>query len=80
MMQNIALLDNRLKQILINDKKDNPIKIVGLIKSEIFYVLKNYMDIKLEDINLDIGIDNNGKYLITMSCEVARIFIANHLC
>lgn len=78
-MKEVAVLDNRLKQILINDKKDNPNKIVGLLKSEFFYVLKNYMDIKMEDLQVDIGIDNNGKYLLTLSCEVQRIYIVNHL-
>ena len=61
-MKEVAVFDSRLKQMLINDKKENPNKLVGIIKSEIFYILKNYMDIKSDDIIFDIGIDNNGKW------------------
>ena len=78
-MGQLAVIDSRLKQMLINDKKDNPNKIIGLIKSEIFFVLKNYMDIKIDDIQFDIGIDNNGKYLLSLNAEVARIYVANYL-
>ena len=78
-MGSISVLNNRVKQILVNDKKDNPNKIAGLIKSEIFYILKNYMDIKLNDIDFNIGIDSFGKYVLTFSVESPRIFIANYL-
>lgn len=78
-LREVAILDDRIKRMLANDKKENPNKIIGLLKSEFFYTLKNYMDIRLEDIQLDIGIDNSGKYIITFNAEVARIFIANHL-
>lgn len=78
-MKSVVLMDNRLRQVLINDRKDNPGKIIGLIKSELFFVLRNYMDVKIDDLQLDIGIDNNGKYLINFNCEVSRIYIVNHL-
>lgn len=78
-MKEITIVDNRLKQILMNDKKDNPNKIAGLIKSEIFFVLKNYMDVKIDDIQFDIGIDNYGKYVVTFNAEVSRIYVANYL-
>ena len=78
-MNELALINTRLKNMLINDKKDNPNKIAGLIKSEIYYVLKNYMDIKMEDIDFDIGIDNNGRYLLSLNAEVVRIYVANYL-
>jgi len=37
------------------------------------------MDIKIDDVQFDIGIDNNGKYLISLNADVARIFVANYL-
>ena len=37
--------ENRLKNMLIKDKQDNPQKVTGVLKSEILYVLKNYMEI-----------------------------------
>ena len=78
-MEEIVVLDRRVRQLLINDKKDNPNKIINLIKSEMFYILKNYMEINIDDIDLDIGIDNDGKYLISMSCEASRIFTPNRI-
>lgn len=78
-MKNIIVLKDRMKQILANDKKENPNKISGLIKSEIFYVLKNYMDINIDDLKFDIGIDNYGKYIINFSVETARLYITNYL-
>ena len=78
-VNSLALMDNRIKQMLVNDRKENPDKIISLLKSEILYIFKNYMDIKIEDIILDIGIDNNGKYIINLNVEVGRIFLANCL-
>lgn len=73
------MLDSRIKQMLINDKKNNPNKIISLLRSEIFYILQNYMDIKIDDVQLDIGIDNNGKYLLNLNVETSRIYITNYL-
>lgn len=69
----------RLNNLIKADKKDNPEKLIKLVKSEIVFVLKNYMDIKYDDVKLDIGIDNNGKYLINFSGEVSRIFLVKTL-
>lgn len=73
------MLDSRIKQMLINDKKNNPNKIISLLRSEIFYILQNYMDIKIDDVQLDIGIDNDGKYLLNLNVETSRIYITNYL-
>ncbi len=78
-MKDVAMLDSRIKQMLINDKKNNPNKIISLLRSEIFYVLQNYMDIKIDDVQLDIGIDNNGRYLLNLNVETSRIYITNYL-
>ena len=78
-VNNLTIMDNRIRQMLVNDRKENPDKIISLLKSEILYIFKNYMDIKMEDIMLDIGIDNNGKYVINLNVEVGRIFLANCL-
>ena len=74
---NKSLSTIRIDNLIKVDKKENPEKIIKLLKSEIVYVFKNYMDINMDDVKLDMGIDNNGKYLINFSCEVNRIFIAN---
>ncbi len=74
---NKSLSTIRIDNLIKVDKKENPEKIIKLLKSEIVYVFKNYMDINMDDVKLDMGIDNNGKYLINFSCEVNRIFVAN---
>ncbi len=70
-----AVAINRINNLIKADKKDNPLKLVKLLKSEIVFVLQNYMDIKFDDVKLDIGIDNNGKYLVNFTCEADRVFI-----
>ena len=40
-MRDLANLENRLKNIIVADKKENPEKIERLLKSEIMNVLKN---------------------------------------
>ena len=74
---NKSLSTIRIDNLIKVDKKENPEKIIKLLKSEIVYVFKNYMEINMDDVKLDMGIDNNGKYLINFSCEVNRIFVAN---
>lgn len=71
-----GLAVTRINNLIKADKKENPEKLIKLIKSEIMYVLKNYMDLNFDDIKLDIGIDNDGKYLLNMTCLANRIFIA----
>ena len=78
-MGQLSVVSTRLKNMLINDKKDNPNKIIGLIKSEIYFVLKNYMDIDQDDICFDMGIDNDGSYRLSFSAEVKRIYVSNHI-
>ena len=78
-VNNVVIIENRIKQMLINDRKENPDKIISLLRSEIFYIFKNYMDIKIDDIELNIGIDNNGKYVVSINAEVGRLFLAKYL-
>ena len=61
-MRDLANLENRLKNIIVADKKENPEKIERLLKSEIMNVLKNYFDITSEDVSLSILINDDGKY------------------
>ena len=78
-MNYAVAIDNRIKQMLVKDKKINPEKIVKLLKSEIFFSLRNYMEIKVDDINLDIGIDNDGKYIISLNATSNRLYLTNYL-
>ena len=49
--------ENRLKNVLVIDKQDNPLKIVKVLKSDILNVLSNYMDITNDDLDLTITVE-----------------------
>lgn len=71
-----GLVLNRINNLIKADKKENPEKLARLIKSEIVYLLKNYMEINMDDVKLDFGIDNDGRYLLNVICSAKRLIIA----
>ena len=77
MNRNLTLLENRLKNIIISDRKENPSKIEKVLKSEIINVLKNYFEISSEDVNLNILINKDGLYDIQINFVSRAIKIAN---
>lgn len=54
--------ENRIKNMLVIDKQINPDNVSRLIKSEVLYVLKNYIDVCAEDVDVDIFFNENGFY------------------
>ena len=67
--------ETRLRNMVIKDKKDNPQKINGVLKAELLYVLRNYLDLKeydfgeeglLEVAILDMGGENVFDYKPTL--------------
>lgn len=77
-MQNeLAVCTERLRNVLINDKRDNPSKILNVLKSDILYVLKNYMEINSDDLELDISVTSIGTYKITILANVNRLKTLN---
>lgn len=64
--------ENRLKQVLVMDKNINN-SVVNVIKSEVLYVLKNYMEIKASDLDFEITIDEFGFYDININAKVRRL-------
>ena len=69
-MSRIENCEERLKSIVVLDKQETPQKINRLLKSELLYLLRNYFDICAEDLNLDIAINQNGKYEINVLGEL----------
>lgn len=63
----------RLKKVLISDKHFNPERIKEVIKSDIFYILKNYTDIDIEDVNFEINVNNMGGYEILLEANCSRL-------
>ena len=76
-MKDLDNLKNRLKNIIVADKKENPEKIERLLKSEIMNVLKNYFDITSEDVSLSILINDDGKYDLQINAISSFLKIAH---
>lgn len=65
--------NNRLKSVLVQDKQSNPVKIVNILKSEVLYALKNYMEITASDLFLNITVDEYGYYVLDIGARVRRL-------
>ncbi|MBQ4558052.1 MAG: cell division topological specificity factor MinE [Clostridia bacterium] len=76
-MQNYC--ENRLKKMLIKDKQDSPQKVTGVLKSEILYVLKNYMEVKDYDIDVDITISDNGYYKLIIQADCRNLKTVSYI-
>ena len=55
-MNNIVVCENRLKNIIVADKQENPIKIKKVVRAEILQVVRNYFDVSMDDVDFDIVI------------------------
>lgn len=77
-MQNeLSVCNERLKNVLVIDKKDNPNKILNVLKSDILYVFKNYMEINNENLEVNIAVTQLGTYNITVLANVSRLKTLN---
>lgn len=65
--------ENRLKQILVSDKEENPIKIINVLKSDVLNLLKNYMEISGDDLDVTITVDEYGFYVFNAYSRVRRL-------
>lgn len=52
----------RLNNMLVGDVKESVFGIDKLIKSEIISVLKNYLIISSDDVDIEINATNNSRY------------------
>lgn len=64
--------EDRLKNMVIVDKKENPQRIERLLKSELLYVLKNYFDISYEDLDVSLGVTEEGDYSLNV-CLLSKV-------
>lgn len=62
-MELISRLDNVIKK----DKQINPQYMKDVIKSDLFYLLNNYFEVKYEDIDISINLTENNMYAIDIS-------------
>ena len=76
-MNKLVVCEDRLKNILVSDKRENPIRIERVLKAELIGVIRNYFEITSDDVALDIIVRNDGKYDIQLNAVSRAIRIAN---
>ena len=77
-MQNeLVVCNERLRNVLKIDKRDNPNKIINVLKSDILYILKNYMEINSDNLEVNINVTSVGTYNITILANVNRLKTLN---
>lgn len=69
-VNNIEFL--RLKSMLISDKVNVPNELCSLIKSDVYVLLANYMELKPENVIVDQTIEENG-FCITIKAKTDRL-------
>ena len=72
-MRNITNCENRLREMLIADKRENPSKIERLLKSELYYLLRNYFEFNSEDFTIEIAVNEFGKFEFNISGVAASL-------
>ena len=75
----VAIGSERLKGVLIQDKKENPNKIIGVLRSEIISVLNSYMEVAESDFDFDIVVNAEGKFVVNFSAKANRLKVANYI-
>ena len=70
---------SRLQNMARQDKSELSSKINKLIKSEVLYLLRNYFDVSGDGVDVDIVVDEYGKYNININAKantfkVVRLF------
>lgn len=64
---------DRLKSVLVQDKEQNPVKIMGILKNDITKLLSNYMEVDGDDIDVNLLVNNNGSYDLVIKSVVRRV-------
>ena len=78
-MNEVSCCEERLKSMMLIDKSETPQKINKVLKAEIIYLLKNYFDITAEDVDIDLGIDKTGEYILSITAKSHFLKVATCL-
>lgn len=73
MERNIVLSENRLKNILVADKEENPLKVIQVLKRDLLDTLKNYMELNGEELDVTITVDEYGFFVFNSYARVRRL-------
>ena len=77
MNNELVVCNERLRNVLKSDKQDNPHKIINVLKSDILYILKNYMEITSDNLEVNISVTSTGVYNVTVLANVSRLKTLN---
>lgn len=66
---------DRVKSALNVDKHFKPDKFSNVIKSEVYNILKEYADIKADDFEVSVEVNEFGEYLINIVALARRLKI-----
>ncbi|MCL1901970.1 MAG: hypothetical protein FWG51_06220 [Firmicutes bacterium] len=70
MKSNVEL--NRLKSMIICDKINIPNELCSLIKSDVYIMLSNYLDLIPDNVTVDQSIEDSG-FIIQIKAKTNRI-------
>jgi len=65
-------IKERLNNIIETDKKTNPKYLLGVIKSDFYYLINNYFEVDFEDIEISIDVINE-QYNIQIKSKGERV-------
>ena len=66
---------NNLMKVLITEKRFDSQKIDKVIASDIFNVVKNYLEIDKEDLKTQLVLDEDGYYVLRCKARAKRVKI-----
>ncbi|MDR0850182.1 MAG: cell division topological specificity factor MinE [Christensenellaceae bacterium] len=72
-MKNAGKTKNRLKQLLVCDKKGVSPRLLGIIKNDVEGVLCNYAFLKQNETHVNFNIAENGEYNICITAKAGRV-------
>ena len=64
----------RMKTALAMDEMSCAGRIGGVIKSDFFNMLTNYMDVSAESVRISIEPTGDGRYIIRLQAEADRVY------
>ena len=67
----IVKSEERLRQVLISDKSS--VNIEHVLKSDLLYVLNNYMEVSSDEVSLKIDVDEYGFFELKVYAKSRRI-------
>lgn len=67
----------RLKSVLLADKSSGASRIHNVIKSDLYCMLLNYMEVEPQSVRVDISCDAEGYYILKAEAVAKRILNIN---